>query len=220
MFCGTPGILIPKALQFQKESHSRGKSQWTVSELVLTSESREGQEHSHRPGERSPLLRAKRPGSPVWCRQLHPHRGRRLFSQRTGQAGAGPSAAPVLCPVEPSLILQCRADRPRLNRPPLSVRSVFHGFPILLVGLCAPFRQGVCVHLRSAGSPDFSKPPALPLTLRHPSYAASTQVRPFSFSDPTPMGPTPHNALCFRPRLMLYSGSPSPRSPGGDSSLD
>lgn len=34
MFCGTPGILIPKALQFQKESHSRGKSQWTVSELV------------------------------------------------------------------------------------------------------------------------------------------------------------------------------------------
>lgn len=34
MFRGTPGILIPKALQFQKESHSRGKSQWTVSELV------------------------------------------------------------------------------------------------------------------------------------------------------------------------------------------
>lgn len=220
MFRGTPGILIPKALQFQKESHSRGKSQWTVSELVLTSESREGQEHSHRPGECSPLLRAKRPGSPVWCRQLHPHRGRRLFSQRTGRAGAGPSAAPVLCPVEPSLILQCHADRRRLNRPPLSVRSVFHGFPILLVGLCAPFRQRVCVHLRSAGSRIFPSPlPSLSLSVT-PSYAASTQVRPFSFSDPTPMSPTPHNALCFWPRLMLYSGSPSPRSPGGDSSLD
>lgn len=118
-------------------------------------------------------MRAKRPGSPVWCRQLHPHRGRRLFSQRTGQAGAGPSAAPVLCPVEPSLILQCRADRPRLNRPPLSVRSVFHGFPILLVGLCAPFRQGVCVHLRSAGSRIFPSPlPSLSLSVTPPTRPA------------------------------------------------
>lgn len=116
MFRGTPGILIPKALQFQKESHSRGKSQWTVSELVLTSESREGQEHSHRPGERSPPLRAKRPGSPVWCRQLHPHRGRRLFmasvltENRPGGGRALGSPCPMPRGAQPDFAVPCRSS--------------------------------------------------------------------------------------------------------------
>lgn len=121
MFRGTPGILIPKALQFQKESHSRGKSQWTVSELVSSvtdTDVRIAGGAGAQPSSRRALtpIAGEAPGSPVWCRQLHPHRGRRLFTasvlieNRPGGGRALGSPCPMPRGAQPDFAVPCRSS--------------------------------------------------------------------------------------------------------------
>lgn len=122
------------------------------------------------------------------------------------RVGAGPLAAPSYTRgARPDFAMLCRSSETELA----SAECVK-----CISWLSDPFKSvSVCCRLpRLFLAPC---PPSHSLSLllcgQHPGQA-------FLFL--TPMGLMPHNVLCFWPRLMLYSGSPSPHSPSADSSLD